>query len=204
MKRIYSFLFVFSVLMITVNAFSSCGSKKEMAKINNEVELQVDKCITKALASPETRTWGEASDSRLSFATSYAEGQARAAMQRKISSAITTATEEFGAGYGKFSADAENGNGGWDEMSKKENTTLQIAQGIVNNMATVETSVYKQKNGFYHVFVCMEYRDGISKLSETIAKKVQQQVSDDDRMKINFEFEKFKKRIEEELKKSQQ
>ena len=57
-------------------------------------------------------------------------------------------------------------------------------------------------DGSYQVFVCLEYQAGVAQLAKDLAKKVEQQVSDEERMKMNFEFEKFRQRVEEELKKS--
>lgn len=184
---------------------SACKGPGQVAapksNIVQEVYQEVDKCVKMAMAKPETRTWGEAYDYRISFATSYAEGQARAQMRRKISAAIASATGEDGAGYEKSASSGNEGQSVRDEGRKKNNYVDQVANGIVNNMAVIETSQYLRNDGSYHIYVCLEYRDGISKMSENIAKNVEQQVSDDERMKMNFEFNKFRERIENELRK---
>ena len=58
-----------------------------------------------------------------------------------------------------------------------------------------------QADGSYQVFVCLEYKDGLSKMADDIVEKVRQQIPDDDRIKMQYEFQKFRERIEAELKK---
>jgi hypothetical protein len=196
-----------SSFIAVVCIICSCGSSKKTTVSNNnpivmEVQQEVDECVKLANAKPETRAWGEAYNHRLSFANTYAEGQARAMMQRKISTAINSASSEEQVGYEKG---AYSGNGGatvQDDGSKSNLFADQIAKGVVNNTAVIKTSQYLRADGQYHMFVCIEYRDGISKMAEDITKKVQQQVSDEDRMKMNFEFNKFRDRIEQEMKNS--
>ena len=57
-------------------------------------------------------------------------------------------------------------------------------------------------DGSYQVFVCLEYQAGVGQLAKDVANKVKQQVSDEDRMKMNFEYEKFRQRVEEEMRKA--
>lgn len=58
---------------------------------------------------------------------------------------------------------------------------------------------YNKKTRKYTVFVCLEYNGDIAKLSKEIANKVSQKISDEQRMKIDFELENFEKEIEKEL-----
>ena len=60
-------------------------------------------------------------------------------------------------------------------------------------------SVEPKKTRKYTVFVCLEYNGDIVKLSKEIANKVSQKISDEQRMKIDFELENFEKEIEKEL-----
>lgn len=196
----------FIALGVTVIAMlSACGGSKQVAttksNIVQEMEVATDKCERYALQKPEVRAVGEAYDFRVSFAKTYAEGQARAEMRRKIEAAIKTASSEDGAGYEKHVSSGNEGASARDEGAKKNLFVEQIAEGIVSNTAIVEMSKYLRSDGSYHVYVCIEYMDGISKMAENIAKQIEQQVSDEERMKMNFEFNKFRERIENEMKK---
>lgn len=79
--------------------------------------------------------------------------------------------------------------------------TLQIAEETIKNTVIIKTSQYMQADGSYQVFVCLEYKDGLSKMADDIVEKVRQQIPDDDRIKMQYEFQKFRERIEAELKK---
>ena len=49
------------------------------------------------------------------------------------------------------------------------------------------------KDGRYHVYVCIEYKNGISQL----AKAITQRISDEDKLKIDFKEEEFRKWLED-------
>ncbi|MDO5418831.1 MAG: hypothetical protein Q4F50_02020 [Bacteroides sp.] len=192
--------------IIAAGIFSACGGSKQAAtttksNVVQESYQELDRCEKYALQKPGSRAVGEGYDYRVSYAKTYAEGQARAEMRRKIEAAILSASSEDGDGYEKHASSGNEGASVRDEGAKKNIATTQIAEGIVKNTAVVEMSKYVRNDGSYHVYVCIEYMDGISKMAENIAKQVEQQVSDDERMKMNFEFEKFRERIENELKK---
>lgn len=192
--------------VIATGVFSACGGSRQVvtttkSNVVQETVVAEDKCIKLAEAAPDIRDWGEAFDFRISYAKTYAEGQARAAMRRKIEASIITASEENEDSYGKSASSGNEGVSVRDEEGKTNNHTKQIADGVVKNAAVIESSIYRRNDGSYHVYVCLEYRDGVSKMAENIARQVEQQISDDERMKMNFEFEKFRERIENELKK---
>lgn len=198
--------FKFIALSIIASCMlSACGGSKQVvatkSNVVQETVVDLDKCEKYALQKPEVRAVGEAYDFRISNAKTYAEGQARAEMRRKIESAIKSASGEDGAGYGKHASSGNDGASVRDEGDKKNIFVEQIAEGIVSNTAVVEMSKYLRNDGSYHVYVCIEYLDGVTKMAENIAKQVEQKVSDDERMKMNFEFNKFREHIENEMKK---
>lgn len=58
-----------------------------------------------------------------------------------------------------------------------------------------------QPNRQYHVFVCVEYQGDMSNMTNNIVKKVKQKVPDEDRLKMEYQFNKFEEKIKEELEK---
>lgn len=192
-----------SAVIVSSMAISSCGSGKQAAKsqspIVQETYQELDACEKYAMKKPETRAVGEAYDHRISYAKTYAEGQARAELRRKIMASIEAASEENGAGYEKYGSSGNDGASVRDEDAKKNLFVTQIAEGIVKNTAIVEMSKYLRADGSYHVYVCVEYLDGIDKMADNIAKQYEQNISDDERLKMNFEFSKFRERIKEEM-----
>ena len=49
------------------------------------------------------------------------------------------------------------------------------------------------RDGRYHVYVCIEYKEGLPQLAKTIA----QRISDEDKLKIDYKEEEFRKWLEE-------
>lgn len=197
MKILKSFLFV----VVSAMFIASCGSSKQVTTMQGptKTKLALDECQELAEAKPATRAWGEGINFRLSRASTYAENQARAQFTRKIRSAVTTTTTEQGFNYDKASTDMKQSAQVRDEGAKGNDFAETIAQEVVQNTAIIKTSQYQNIDGSYQVFVCIEYNGDISTLSSEITNKVQQRISDEERMKMNFEFDQYKKSIEEKL-----
>lgn len=202
----------FKVLAICVAAtciLSACGGSKNATTPGSSTrgaassawgtEIELNDCQLLAEESPATRAYGEGTASKFSAAKAYAEGQARAALARAVSSYITTATEESGLYWGKYAGTTEEGNSVTDEGYKGNETTLQIAEEVVENAVVIKTNQYVQPNRQYHVFVCIEYQGSPTQMAEKITKEVEQLVPDEDRIKMEYQFQKFQEKINEEL-----
>ena len=150
-----------------------------------------------ALERPETRASGEGVAARLAQAKIYAEGQARGALARAIASMIKTASEESGLGWEKYASDGDEGSSVSDEGTKSENSTQQIAEEVVQNAVVIQQDNFRQPDRRYKVFVCIEYRGD----AKSIVNKIKQQIPDEDRMKMEYEFQQFEKKVNEELSK---
>ena len=182
-----------------VSLLCSCGGTKEV--VADKVKVQNDECIELAQQKPEVRAWGEATNFSVSSAANYAELQARAKFARAISAKIKTAQEQSSSTYGKASTNMAEGAAVMDEASKLNEMNLSVAENVIKNAVVIKTSQYMMRDGSYQVYVCLEYRDGVAKLADEITKGVEQRVSDDDRMKMEYDFQKFRERVEEELRK---
>ena len=91
------------------------------------------------------------------------------------------------------------GINGSDEGEISNDNVLAIAQGVVKNLVIIKKSKFLRADGSYHVYVCLEYRGDRKALAEDITQKAKQQVSDDERLRNQYDFEKFRQRVEEEL-----
>jgi hypothetical protein len=195
------------LLLLSVIILASCGSSKVVTedvsgrtKPNDSlhgagIELTLSEQM--ALERPETRASGEGLSSRLAQAKIYAEGQARGALARAISSIIKTASEECGLGWEKYAGNGSEGNSVNDEGTKSENKTQQIANELVQNAVVIHQDNFVQPDRRYKVFVCLEYRGD----AKSIVNKIKQQIPDEDRMKMEYEFQQFEKKVNEELSK---
>lgn len=186
--------------VISVCFLSACGGTK-LATDKSRVEMQQDKCEELAKKKPEIRASGEGTSFNVSTASNYAELQARAKFARAVAAAIDAAEGNEGFDYRKSSTDMTQGSSVRDEGARRNENQLSIANEVIRNTVIIESTQYMLKDGSYQVYVCLEYREGVSKLAEDVTEKVKQRVSDDDRIKMQYEFEKFKERVENEMKK---
>ena len=190
------------IALLTGVMFTNCRSGKSLKKATGQELLQQDVCEKLQQEKPNKRAVGIGEHYKEMTARNVAEAQARAQFRRMISACITSATGEDVFAYGVYSSDQTTGRTVSDQGSRVDDLTLSIANGIVANTTTIKTSKYIMPDSQYKVYVCLEYNKSISELATEITKGVEQRISDEERMKMNFEFEQFRKRVEAELEKS--
>ena len=181
----------------------SCGgSKKTIKHSTGDVEIVLNRCEKLALEKPALRSHGVGIHFKEATAKNVAEAQASGEFRRKIARVIMSGTTDEGSGKSLFSADNTIGQGVTDQAGGMNDFVTSIAEGIVNDLAIIDMVKYMQPNNQYKIYVCLEYqKGGIPEMANEIAKKFQQKISDEDKLKIQFEFEQYRKRIEEELRK---
>lgn len=196
------------VIFSFVSLVFACGSKAPVVdtssdkgsvapqKASGETAIQETKSEQLAYEKPATRAWGEAFATRVSNASLLAQGQARANMALAIAAQITVGTDDNSAAYEK-----SNGLGqlGHDDMAKVNTAVTQVTEQVLKNTAVIHSDKFMTADGRYHVYVCLEYLPGVADMAEKIAKGVEDQISNEDKMRMNFEFEQYKKSIEEKL-----
>lgn len=184
-----------AVSVLTAGMFTSCGGSKQAvtqsSPIMQEMALESNECEELQYQKPDVRAVGEGVSKRDSRATALAEAQARAQFQRTIESLVKTTQGEEGVRHG--------GVAGNDEGEISNDMVLAIAEGVVKNMVIIKKSKFMRADGSYHVYVCLEYRGDRKALASDITQKAKQQVSDDERLKNQYDFEKFRQRVEDEL-----
>ena len=186
---------------------SACGSSKSAQNVapaasgssSYGTEIQLNDCQRLAEEMPATRAVGDGVSYKLSTAKNYAELQARAALARAIATKITAATQQSGLSWEKFAGDLEKGGAAVDEGTKSDDSAFGIAKETVTNAVVIKTNQYMQPNRQYHVFVCVEYQGGAESLAQDITEKIGQQVPDEERLKMEYNFKKFQEKIEKEL-----
>lgn len=194
-----------TLLIATVALFStSCSSSKGSIEGKKMEKTEQQKL---AEAKPACRTWGEATQFNQSFAKTYAEGQARAEFARKLATMVQTASRQATDGADIAHSDGENSSQGHDQGITSNAFAQQVADGMVSGLAIISSDTYKLKDGQYHVYVCMEWQGSVDKMAQEMTqnyrKRVEQQVSDQDRAKMEVRYEEFKKSIEEQLRRLQ-
>ena len=183
---------------------ASCSSSKASIEGKKMEKSEQQKL---AEAKPAVRAWGEATQFNQSFAKTYAEGQARAEFARKLATLVQTASRQATDGADIAHSDGENSSQGHDQGITSNAFAQQVADGLVSGLTVISTDTYKLKDGQYHVFVCMEWQGSVDKMAQEMTKnyrrRVEQQVSDEDRAKMEVRYEEFRKSIEEQLKRLQ-
>lgn len=163
-------------------------------------EMKLTEAESYALKKPGTRAAGKGVSSRESVAVQVARAQARAAFAEAISSAVNSALKISGFDVSQYAGDDEEGHEVSDGAEKTNTMIKSVSKLVIENTQVVKTNkFYNKKTRKYTVFVCLEYNGDIAKLSKEIANKVSQKISDEQRMKIDFELENFEKEIEKEL-----
>lgn len=163
-------------------------------------EMKLTEAESYAFKKPGTRAAGKGVSSRESVAVQVARAQARAAFAEAISSAVNSALKISGFDVSQYAGDDEEGHEVSDGAEKTNTMIKSVSKQVIENTQVVKTNkFYNKKTRKYTVFVCLEYNGDIVKLSKEIANKVSQKISDEQRMKIDFELENFEKEIEKEL-----
>ena len=201
----------FTLAIIATCIMSSCGSSKSTTSTtpggytkNTEestwgTKLDLTESQAYAMAKSSTRAWGDAVYSTLDGATTRAEANARSKMARAIGAKITTATEQSDLSWMQYSGDSTQGNSVYDEGGKTTSTTLSIAQEVVENAVAVKFDQFMQPNRQYHVFVCLEYQGDMSSMKQAVVNKVKQRIPDEERIKMEYQFQQFEEKIQKEL-----
>ena len=78
-----------------------------------------------------------------------------------------------------------------------------LSEGLVKNTSVINSDKILLPDGRYEVYVCIEYRGEISNMMNEMLSatknRIPQQISDEDKLKIQFELERFKESMEEEF-----
>lgn len=199
MKNFYLFFIVLAFCCVGCSSSKSAIEGQKMEKSEQQKLAE---------ANPALRAWGEATQFNQSFAKTYAEGQARAEFARKLATMVQTASRQATDGADIYHSDGENSAMGQDQGILSNAFAQQVADGMISGLTLISSDTYKLKDGQYHVFVCLEWRGSVDQLAQEMTKnyrqRVQQQVSDQDRAKMEVRYEEFKKSIEDQLKKIQE
>lgn len=197
-------------LMSAAAIFSSCSSQKPVVAANQapesgEVAVKMTRSQELAEEKPALRDWGEASNFSMSFAKTYAEGQARASFRRKIESMVKTASKEAANGTTMAHSNGAESSMGGDQGFLSDAFAQQVAAGVIRNVVVIKTDLFKQKDGQYHVYVCTEYQGSVAQLAQELTnaaqKVVGQQVPDEEMLKSRWRNEQFEKSIAADLEK---
>lgn len=206
MKIFYVLLAIVATLMLT-----SCGSTRKattsqtdiavpQANLSGETILVEEPCDVYAMIAPAKRATGEGIHFQAATARNIAELNARAQLARALQVCIETTTKTFADGATKFAADDTTGTLGTDQTASLADRTAGMAKELIKGAPVVKMSRYKTANNQYRVYVCVEYSEEVSQMAAKIAETFKDQLTPDEKLKIKFNEDLFKKEMEETFK----
>jgi hypothetical protein len=182
---------------------TGCGSSKSVSDSSGKTAYVSNECETLQEAKPMTRAVGKGTHFKEMTARNIAEAQSRAQFARAIAAAVKTATDEQGYSFELYSGDAKAGDAVTDQGSKSNDLVSSVANEVVANTVIIKTCKFQLPNNQFEIWVCLEYQKGVAEMAAEVAKKVAQRIPDEQKMKMNFEFDRYRERIEKELEKKQ-
>lgn len=186
---------VLAILAVSLPIFQSCGTKSlsgERKRARSEAQIYAEK-------NPALRAWGVAVSSDEADAAIEAAVVARHNAAAGLEAKIESYFERYNDQYNRNATNNEETKRVSDLDKKVQNRIPQTVKQIMNNYFVVITNTYDMPNGGYRTYVCVEYLGDVKKLVKDVADKFEQQISDDERLKIDFNRQKFQEEMEKAL-----
>jgi hypothetical protein len=196
-------ILIIAAIAACAGAVSSCGGPKPLSQqsATGFVDMEKDACQTMAEEKPDIRAYGSGQHFKEMTARNIAETQARGQFARAIATAITASTDDKGNASVAYDSDTQAADIREAQNAGSDDWVNGIAQEEIRNTAVIHsTKKYNPTTKQYLIAVCLEYREGVSALATSIARKVEK-LSQDRKLEMNFEFEQYRNRIQAELEK---
>ena len=183
MKKI-CYLFVFSLCLI----LAACGGSKNVAAPSGDVD------VDRPCRGPEFMTSGEyyrASAAAISSDMTMAEKKAMTEARAALASAIQTHVDRVIQTY----ASSHNVGEDTEDVGRYKEMGIQVTRQKLSGIRVICDKMKKTPEGKYRSYIAIELA------GNEIQKEMNNRISKDEKLKIDFEAEKFKKIFDEELKK---
>lgn len=175
------------LLFICIAVLSTgCASKKQVYKGDVEVIIP---CSGKEYHSDKKaiRASGMGTSNIINVAQDKALVVARERIASQINILVKNVTDNYVSSYEVNNA--EEGN------AKFQARTLTIVKQLLSSCSPICEKVTKSPDGTFHAYVALEMT------VEEIALSIDKRISQEDKLLINYEYEKFKQTFEEEMSK---
>ena len=197
MKKIVRF-FAYTALVCTM---VSCGLQKKVvlpdeSALGTEVENIPAMMYKLDAGKGVLRGNGSYNDSDMNYAYRGANANARADVADQISAKLKAAVDLYKEKHGKGVNDIDRSDSVSDTAQGDNFTITQIAGEVVVGAKAVKVNTYKQKNGTFTTHICVEVDSDM--IAEQIAssKKLQNLLTDDEKLKIDFNEKQFKEEMQ--------
>lgn len=192
MKRIFK-ISTAAFLMFGAIYFTSCGGKKEAAKVDTkmpeeEVEVKV-LCSGPEFFTDKTafraNSVGESSDQVTSKKKALANARA------DLASAINTTIKGTIDNY----VNSREMNNKEEVEERFEGLTREVINQELTGTKSICEKLTKTKSGTYKTYIAIELSGA------DLVAKMKEKISSDERLKIDYDYEKFKDTFEKEMEK---
>lgn len=180
------------LLTTTMFVMMSCSTSKAVVAADEKVVNRP--CTGKEYQSTADvwRATGTGTSPRQDMAQRIAEQNARTQLTRQLSTKIFDAISSSNTQYQLDKTDEYSG--------KVNNLSEGVAMGVLKGTKIACDEMRQNtKTGDYISYVCIEFNPKTAVPS--IVSAVKQSISNDDRLKIDFQEEQFRKKMEKELEK---
>lgn len=178
------------ILCVIALAAVGCKSKKNQAQpINqNDVEVIVP-CTGVGFYSDGNafRASGEGFSNSMTTAKDKALQVARTRLATEIESTLKAVIDNYASSY-EMGMDEES-------KSKYEGLSRTVVSRELRGVITICEKMMKTPEGAFRAYICIEL------VGDKMLEGINNSVKNDDKLRIDYEYEKFKKTFEEEMNK---
>lgn len=196
-----NFIKIAFVAILTIG-MAGCKGHKEMGyqnSLNQQKPINLNECMKMQEEKPAIRQYGQGTAFDFSFARKLAEDDARASYGAALKTKIESVVKSYNKNHQGYASNGKKGAIANDQIKIDEGAVTNIVDVEVKNTYVIHTQIFEKKDGQKEVWVCIEYRGSDDALADKIAREYQQQLSDEEKLKMDFQFEKFKEEMKKEL-----
>lgn len=192
------------MIALSILAISSCGSSKKAVVVEDSgrgKKIEASESLLYALDAPKgvLRAFGEGVDTEYGYAYRSAMAQARDEMGRILKTQVESGISLYRKTYAVGNTTREESKVNKDKMQENEDLITSICTSSVSGSKAVKTDqYYNEKNGEYTVHVCVEL-DTDAVINSLDYDKIEQLISEDQRLEIDFNKDQFKKQLKADI-----
>lgn len=183
MKKIYYVLGVCGLILC------GCGGQKQMVQQKPQEDVEVLVPCSGPEYMPDAEHF-RASAMGISNSQEIASQKAMTAARAKLASAIQTTvktvTDNYSSSYEMGQQEEAKG--------RFQSITREVVNQTLNGVKVICQKMMKSPDGQYKAYVAIEL-GGID-----VVKALSNKISNDDKLRVDYEYEKFKKVFDEEMK----
>jgi len=177
--------------VIISSTFTSCKSKKEVTEVKNETLVEIfcsgpeyrsDKSNFRANAT------GESTD--MEIARKKASSNSKAALAAQIQTTIKGVTDNY--------VNSREFNNVEEVEERFEVLNREVVNQQLNNVITICEKITQTKTGTYKCYMAIEM--SVDALEEALNNRL----SKDQRLKVDYDYEKYKETFDKEMEKLEQ